>query len=253
MSESLPDFQRTQIAFAASIRDPEGTAPPVDVSCQRMTAYRDLFFSNIENFIATAFPVSKSVLGEEAWRALIRDFYRQHRCRTPLFIEIAAEFLDYLSSERSEVVDPPFLFELAHYEWLELALAVSEEDPPGVGEGFGASIPDANVSLSPVAWPVAYRFPVHHLGPNYKPSAPDGALTFLVVYRNQEDQVRFMELNQVSYGLLQSLGDSPGLTVRKQLLRIAQELQHPAPDKVLEFGVDLIRNLYRKGIVRLFG
>jgi hypothetical protein len=62
-----------------------------------------------------------------------------------------------------------------------------------------------------------------------------------------------MELNQVSYGLLQSLGDSPGLTVRKQLLRIAQELQHPAPDKVLEFGVDLIRNLYRKGIVRLFG
>lgn len=254
MPEFLFDFQRTQAAFAAYIRDPEGVIPPSDVPCQRMAAYRDLFFNNIENFIATAFPVSKSVLGEEAWRSLIRDFYRGHHCKTPLFIEIAEEFLEYLSNERSEEsVDPPFLLELAHYEWVELALAVSEEEPPEAGNASGASILDDCVFLSPVAWPVAYRFPVHRIGPNFKPSAPDGTLTFLVVYRNQEDLVRFMELNQVSYRLLQSLDDSPGLTVREHLLMIAQELQHPEPDMVLEFGVDLIRNVHLKGLIRLLG
>jgi hypothetical protein len=34
---------------------------------------------------------------------------------------------------------------------------------------------------------------------------------------------------------------------------IAHELQHPEPDMVLEFGVDLIRNLHLKGLIRLLG
>ena len=149
MPEFLYDFQRTQAAFAAYIRDPEGVIPPSDVSCQRMAAYRDLFFNNIENFIATAFPVSKSVLGVEAWRSLSRDFYRGHHCKTPLFIEIAEEFLEYLSNERSEeLVDPPFLLELAHYEWVELALAVSEEELPEAGNASGRSILDDCISVA---------------------------------------------------------------------------------------------------------
>ena len=248
------DFQRTQAAFAAYIRDPEGVTPPSDVPSQRMAAYRDLFFNNIENFIATAFPVAKSVVGEQAWRALIRDFFRLHQCRTPLFIGIAEEFLEYLSSEWSgEAVDPPFLLELAHYEWVELALAVSEEELPEASGTFNTSILDLSVSLSRLAWPLVYRFPVHRIGPNFKPAFPDGTLSFLVVYRNREDMVRFMELNQVSYSLLKSFDDSPGLTVRGHLLMIAQELKHQEPDKVLKFGTDLLRDLHLKGLIGFVG
>ena len=254
MPETLPDFQNIQAAFAAHIRDPIGVPSPPDVSAQRMAAYRDLFFNNIESFIATGFPVLKGVMGEDSWRSLIRDFYRDHHCRTPLFIEIAEEFLTYLTNERPETpIDPPFLRELAHYEWVELALAVSEGEPPELREISLTDYLDSCFVLSSVAWPLAYQFPVHKIGPEFRPEQAGVAPTFLVVYRDREDRVRFMEINQGSYELLQSMSESPERTLREHLLSIAQALQHPNPERVLEFGVDLVGQLYRKGIVGLSG
>ncbi len=254
MAEVLPDFQRTQAAFAAYIRDPEHSPRPEGVSDERMMAYRDLFFNNIDNFIATAFPVLRSLLSEEDWRLLIRDFYRRHRCGTPLFIEIAQEFLEYLSNKRqAELIDPPYLLELAHYEWVELALAVSEAESSQERDDLMPRLLDVSATLSPLAWPLAYQFPVHHIGPDFQPSFAGEMPTFLVVYRNREDLVRFMELNQVSYRLLQFVGQSPERTVREQLSMIAEELQHPEPGRVLEFGVNLIKRLHQKGVIGLCG
>lgn len=254
MPETLPDFQRIQAGFSAHIRDPLGVPPPTDVPAQRMAAYRDLFFNNIENFIATGFPVLKGVMGEDAWRSLIGDFYRDHHCRTPLFIGIAEEFLAYLTNERAEnPVDPPFLRELAHYEWVELGLAVSEGEPPQLREVSLMDYLDSCFVLSPVAWPLAYQFPVHQIGPEFRPTQGGTEPTFLVVYRDREDRVRFMEINQGSYHLLQVLAESPERTLREHLLPIAHALQHPDPEGVLDFGVDLVSHLYRKGVVGLRG
>jgi RNA polymerase sigma factor (sigma-70 family) len=46
---------------------------------------------------------------------------------------------------------------------------------------------------SPLAWPLAYRWPVHRLAPGFQPAEPPAVPTFLVVYRDDSDAVRFLE------------------------------------------------------------
>jgi hypothetical protein len=250
MVETLPGFQRTQYAFAAYIRDPEQHPIPADMAPARMGMYRELFFNNIENFIATGFPVLKSILAGERWLALVQDFFSRHRSRTPLFVEIAEEFLAYLREERGELPeDPPFLLELAHYEWVELALAVSEAEAPPPDPVLIADPLAYPVRLSELAWPLAYRFPVHRIGPEFQPAEPPGEPTFLVAYRDFEDAVRFLEVNPVTYRLLELLGESGPLPARDCLTRIAGELRHPDPSAVLGFGADILRGLAGRGVI----
>jgi hypothetical protein len=250
MDENLPKFQRTQHAFAAYIRDPRRHAVPADVAPVRMRMYRELFFNNIENFIASGFPVLKTLLEGERWRALVQDFFARHRNRTPLFVGIAEEFLDYLDNERGRhPEDPPFLRELAHYEWAELALAVAEGEPPSEDPDLLEDPLGRTVHLSEVAWPLVYRFPVHRIGPECQPSEPPGQPTCLVVYRDREDLVRFLETNPVTHRLLELLGERGPCSALDCLTRIAEELGHPEPQRVVACGADLLRGLVERGVI----
>lgn len=248
MGEAVPEFQRVQSAFAAHIRNPSNTAIPPDVSPVRMGVYRELFFNNIESFIATGFPVLKSILAGESWRDLIRDFFARHRSRTPLFVEIAEEFLDYLQNERGGIPeDPPFLLELAHYEWVELALAVSEAEIPATDAV--QDLAARSIRLSGLAWPLAYRFPVHRIGPEFQPAQPPEQPAFLVVYRDRSDAVRFLEINAATYRLLQLLETEGPLPAEECLARIAAEMGHPDPAAVRAFGAEILRGFAERGVI----
>ena len=251
MAETRPDFQRLQYAFAASIRDPDRPAPVPELAQARLNLYRELLFNNIESLIAAGFPALKSILEGESWRALIRDFFARHRSKTPLFIGIAEEFLGYLGSERGErPEDPPFLLELAHYEWAELALAVSEAEPGSSDVALGRGDPlNAILRLSDLAWPLAYRFPVHRIGPDYCPLEPPATGTFLVIHRDADDIVRFLEINPATYRLLHLLEHNRTLTGQAVLRQIASELRHPDPAAVLAFGASTLGELVERGIL----
>lgn len=128
-SPERPGFQQHQYRFAAHIRDPEQQQRPADVDDRRMSIYRDLFYNNVEGFVASAFPVLRSITPDDTWHRRIRRFFADHHCQTPYFAEIAEEFLDWLNKERgAHPDDPPYIRELAHYEWVELALQVSDAD-----------------------------------------------------------------------------------------------------------------------------
>ena len=139
MPEATRPFQRLQYGFAASIRDPENQPRPQGVPAPRMQVYQELIYNNLELFLATGFPVLKATAGDAMWRALIRDFLRCHQSKTPYLAELGEEFLTYLQNERTQIEsDPAFLLELAHYEWVELALLIAEavlpaEDAPVIG------------------------------------------------------------------------------------------------------------------------
>ncbi|NNG12205.1 MAG: DUF2063 domain-containing protein, partial [Halobacteria archaeon] len=57
-----PDFIRRQYEFAAHIRDPKHQPAPADVEDRRMGIYRELFYNNVEGFIAGTFPVLRRIL-----------------------------------------------------------------------------------------------------------------------------------------------------------------------------------------------
>lgn len=239
-----------QRAFAAHIRDPLGQPRPADVEERRIAVYRELVFDNVASLLATTFPVTHAILDDGPWERLIRGFFIHHRCTTPLFHELGQEFLAYLQDVRAgDPQDPPFLLELAHYEWVELALDISEDEPdPTLTDPNGDLLAGTPV-VSPLAWNLNYRFPVHRIGPDHQPAAPDPEPTCLVVYRTRQGQVEFLEINAVTQRLLQLLQEDPDATGLETLTRIAQELSHPRPEQVIEAGRQLCADLRRRNIL----
>lgn len=245
-----PPFMRLQYAFAAHVRDPARNPPPPGIEARRMAVYRESFYNNIDGFLARSFPVLRRITPDEAWHALVRDYFARHRAHTPLFHEIPNEFLAYLRHERgTRAGDPPFLLELAHYEWVELVLSLSEQDIDWSGVDPQGDLLEGVPVRSPLVRPLSYAFPVHRIGPRYLPDTPGAEPTRLIVYRDRRDEIGFLEINAASARLLELLDQNPHLTGRSVLQRIARELNHPAPDTVLRGGLDTLRELLRRDIV----
>jgi len=241
---------QAQYRFAAHVRDPDHAPRPKDVEDRRMAIYRELFYNNVEGFLDNGFPVLRSITPDGHWHKMVRDFFSRHRSHSPLFMEIPREFLVYLEKERGEVEgDPAFLWELAHYEWVEMALSIAEdpdEDPAVDPEG---DLLEGSPAVSALAWPLSYQFPVHRIGPDFLPDAPGEEATHLVVYRDSSDEVGFIELNTVSARLLGLLLEDKTRTGRDVMQQIVEELQHPNLDAVVAGGREILEKWRELGIV----
>jgi hypothetical protein len=244
------NLRSLQTRFAAHIRDPENHAAPADVEDRRMEIYRQLFFNNINKFLASNFPVLRQLYDDEAWRQLARDFYTEHRCHTPLFPELPKEFLRYLQDQRKDRPgDPAFLLELAHYEWVELALSMDENELDDTVANSTGDLMEEVPVLSPLAWPLSYRFPVHQIRPGFEPETPPEQATHILVYRDRNDKVKFMQLNDVSRLLLNLLQENRGLTGLELLTEIASSIDHPDSSVVIDNGEKLLQDLRSKDVI----
>lgn len=245
----MPEFQQYQFAFAARIRDPRANPKPFGVPAGRMKVYEQLLFNNLESFLLACYPVLRKVLGKRRWTALVRDFFAQHRCRSPLFRQIAEEFLRYLCDERpAQPGDLHFMQELAHYEWIELALSISDlEADPHTFDPSGHLL-DAPLILNPVMARLAYRFPVHRISPRYKPQQPGAQPNLIAAFRDASFSVQFVTLNQASFHLLEIL-EQEACTGRQALEKMVAELGHANPEEVLAGGQATLENLRQAGAI----
>jgi hypothetical protein len=237
-----------QLALGAWIRDPGNVSAPHGVDPRRLKVYADLFFNNVSSLLASTFPVIREVLGDDGWRALIRGFLREHDARTPVFTELARELLRYLDV-RAEAGgnDPHWLRELAHYEWVELALQLSDERPTDVPHDPSGDLRIGVPMLSPLAWPLAYDWPVHRIAPGALPVAP--ATTLLLLHRDPAGAVRFHELGPVAFHLLHRMGGD-GRDSGEALLRaLAAEARAPDVPAFVDEGLALLERYRGEGIV----
>jgi len=239
-----------QTRFAGHIRDPRAVAAPDGIEDRRMAVYRNLFFNNISNFLSSNFPVLRSLFTDPEWTALCRDFYSGHRCHTPLFPELPREFLKYLQDQRADREDdPPFLLELAHYEWVELALSLDEtETGPNLADPEGDLLHGIPV-MSPLVWPLSYRYPVHRICAEYQPQSPPREATHLLVWRRADYEVKFMQLNETTMLLVQRLKENTTMTGLGILEKVAATIRHPKPGVVVEAGTALLKELKEKQVI----
>ena len=103
--------------------------------------------------------------------------------------------------------------------------------------------------LSPLAWHLAYRFPVHRISPDYQPQQPGDMPTCLVVYRDRDDAVGFLEINSVTKRLLELIDAGTNRTGNELLACIAAEMSHPRPDVVIRGGAGILHGLLQKQIL----
>jgi len=210
-----------------------------------MKVYNELLYNNTESFLLGCFPVLRRCLGERRWNRLVREFFRVHRSHTPYFRQIPEEFLQFLQNEWSRPDDyPEWLLELAHYEWIELALGVSNREPEVAVDPDGDLLAGVPV-LNPVLANLAYAWPVQRIRPRarLKPET-----TCLLLFRDADDTVRFSALNPFSARLI-ALLEAGGKTGREALLQVAEESGHPDPDAVVAGGVALLAGLRAQGAI----
>jgi uncharacterized protein len=256
ISVAPPDMDDTlaaqQDALAAHIRDPERVPPPPGIEERRLKIYRELFFNNVEGMLAGNFPVLRKLYGDDGWSHLIRAFYRDHDCQTPLFTELAREFLRYLDARADTDAgrdDPPWLRELAHYEWVELALQISEARNDETPHDPRGDLLEGRPLVSPLAWPLAYVWPVHRIGPDYRPDAPPETPTLLMLRRESDGTVSFHALTPLSFRLLQRLDETPDLSGQQQLLALAAEAGAVDPAGFLHEGGAMLARMRAEGTI----
>lgn len=239
------DLRTSQMKMARFLRNPTAEAAPEGIEARRLQVYLDLVYNNIEGFIRGGFPVLHSLYDDQDWHGLVRQFIDVHRCHTPYFLEISQEFLRFLMEDfEPRECDPPFMAELAHYEWVELALDVSQDSFPVSAPMTSAA--STIVVLSPLAWVLGYEWPVHQIGPGFKPEAP-GEPCYLVVYRDASDTVQFMALNAATARLLELVRDGSH-SVETLVNLLAEELNMPAAS-LLEFGAQQLNQLCEQGVI----
>ena len=247
---STENFKAVQYAFTRHMRDPENNPSPEGIEDRRIGIYRELVYNNIESFIANSFPVLRKITADEQWHEMLRDYVCRHQAHTPLFPRMPLEFIQYLEHERQgKAEDPPFMLELAIYEWAEISISLDtrEIDMDGIDvEGdLLAGIP----VLNPIIMPQTYQYPVHQISPDYLPDIPPEVPTYLLVYRRRDDEVGFLELNPVSARLVECIQGNNDKTGQQLLEGIAEELKHPEPQVVINGGLEIMRDMHTKDIL----
>lgn len=252
MSAETPEFQRYQQAFTARLRDPQHQPLPAGVSPDRMAVYEEIVFNNLFESVSACFPITRSMLGESTWLNLVRAFMREYAANSPLFRSIPEQFLHYLNLPENNltVALPSYFSSLCHYEWVELHIASFPADSTGTKSTESENISDVDLAnerprFTPAMMLLEYDYAVHKISPSH---LPEQKSTQLLVYRNRDDQVQFMELNAVTYRLI-SLLQNQGLTCKQALTLVAKELQHPQPESIMGFGLALLNELKHKGII----
>jgi len=245
------DFQAMQYAFAAHIRDPQNVAAPEGIEDRRMAVYRKLFFNNLYNLLGTMFPVLRKIHSDDQWRRMIRQFMQKHLAETPYFLQLPEEFLSFLENEfEPGPEDHAFLLELAHYEYAELALSISTEENSMDGIDLDGDLLKRTPVKSVLAWSYAYQYPVHRISPGFLPAEAAEQPVYLALYRDDDDKVRFLELNAVTAGLLDAIENNPDQHSGEQLLRqLAAKINYPDVDALIGHGADALNEMRQLDIL----
>jgi hypothetical protein len=247
-ARSIPEFQKYQFSFAGHIRDPKSNKRPQGVLARRMTVYNQLLLKNISSLVSPCFPVARAVLGSRKWKALIREFLSSHRCRSPYFRQLPEEFLQFMRERESVSREPDFLNYLLHYEWVELALGLSNKDSGVSDIDVAGDLRSGCPALTPVHTLLTYPYAVHRIGKHFQPTVAEQEETCLLVFRDQRDVVRFIELNSASARLV-ALIEPGDLTGNQAVEQAVSELGRRTSAGAIEGGHALIENLRHEGAI----
>ena len=233
--------------IARYVRSP-GTHPgPPGIEPRRLKLYGDLLFNNVEGLLSGNFPVIRQTLGDADWHALVQRFFAIHRSQTPLFTQIGLELIDFLATPEGQDPRRPWLAELAHYEWAELGLQLSDATPtPHDPDGdLLAGVP----LLSSLAWPRAYAWQVSRIGPDFQPDTAPLEPTLVLLQRDRDGKVQFSALSPLLFQLLERISANTTCSGRELLQQLAHEAGQEDVDGFIDAARPLLLQLHEKGVL----
>ena len=211
-----------------------------------MRLYENLFYANLERFLATGFPALKKMLGGDHWRKLVRAFYHRHPCQTPYFREIRQEFVAYLQAGNHHEL-PDFLVELAHYEATERSLQAAEDPPAPPNLDPAGDLLHQPVVVSPLIRLLSYRHPVHALAAGGPAAAPSPRPTFLIACRRGDGEVKMLACNALTHRVVELLREE--VSGQQALDTLAAEMPNINGTRLQIQGAAILNRLRRAEVL----
>ena len=239
MSDSL---QRMQNAFSHAARGHKQTGSP-EFDEKRLAIYQRLLLNNLNEVVSPCFPILLSILPSDTWWDILEDFFKHYRVTTPVFHELPFFMVEYL--QHHPIEGYPFAYELAHYEWIELEVELSEPER-NHSETGAISLLEQVWRLSNTARLLEYNYEVDKISTDYRPH--EAVKTYLLVYQI-EDEVAFLKLNELSFQLLSMmLNESMSA---KDIIHLLCET-HPQLNEtdLISACIPLITDLFDEQILR---
>lgn len=215
------------------------------------THFINLSVAETEVLVGRALPVTRGVLTEACWWALIRDFCALYYCCEPELHKVAEEVLDYLDGEHrgGKPGFPAFLCDLVHHEWLKLALrTVAPDDAAAPVLADGDLLTGVPV-LAARVWVASYDYPVRSISADYAAIRPLPAPQRLLARCDERDCLHWLELDEFAAGLIDDLEHDPLRNGYGLLSAAAARAELPIAE-ALTRGVPLLERLRALGILR---
>lgn len=245
---SLVNFQKY---YGARVRNPDSTPLTNDIAPRRSEVYESLLFNNICGYISNCFPVATSIIDEQKWQQLCRDYFTEWRSHTPYFSQIPKTFIDFIEYKLAADSDyqqlPPWFTELIDYEWLELevdtcnAVAINTYTHSDE-QSFDTQAP---LSTAPTLRLKQFQWPVHTISPVQIPEQE--APSFLLLYRNSEHKVEFMAVNAMTFALLEIISQA-NCSAKDAIAELAT-LTGNDPVQFEAFAIPLVAEFVANGLL----
>lgn len=232
------ELRHFQLSLGKYLRSPETETLPFGIEPRRARIYEELLFNNICGFMNNCFPVAKSLVDDKAWTDLIRAFFTHWRATSPLFKDIPEEFLQFLQQSELLKQRPLWFFDLMHYEWVELYIDTANIQSP-------ARQPE-KLTLNQPVMPLIYEWPVHKICQAFQPV--EKQQTCLIVYRDPDNKVRFIETNAATILLLNMLAQEP-LEKRRLFENLAQAFNRPCDKAFIGYCEAIVDDLLQQFVL----
>lgn len=239
MSDALKQLQN---AFSHAARGHEATQS-FDLEKRRLSIYQELLLNNLHEVISPCFPVLLSILPTDIWWEILKDFLKHYRVTTPIFHELPFFMVKYL--ETHPIPEYPFAYELAHYEWVELEVELSE--PQKTSQAKGAiSLLEQPWQLSGTARLLEYNYEVDKISLDYQPQT--AVKTYLIVYQ-MEGEVEFLKINELSFQLLTMMLQE-SMSARAIIQMLSDMYPQLNENELISACIPLITQLYDEQILQ---
>jgi hypothetical protein len=215
---------------------------------QRFLIYRRLVHNRLRAAAKDFIPRAAARRGNEAFIADFAAFMEASASKSPYLRDVPGEFVTWVLPRWAADPDlPPFLGDLARHELLEGEV---RNDPGGGEPSTGKAIDlDAPLRFDGSCRLMHYDWAVHKLPyATDDRTEPEHRSTHLLVYRDPEARVRYLELTPWASAVLSALLDERD-TVKAGLVAAAARLGEPLDDDKLAKAAMLFADLAERSVL----
>lgn len=255
--EAMHDLVQDPSALAATERDAgawlgergvarEDAEAMHALGAKRLTLYRRLVRRGLESAIRIQIPRTAARVGDR-FADDVRNFFDEEMPVSHYLRDVAFEFVDWVGPRwREDAAVHAYLVDLARHELVAFDVA---------GSPARRSAPvrpelslEESVVFDPVAKIVRYDHAVHRLrAAEDATDVPEAVATSLLVYRDEEHDVRYLELTRLAARIVERLME--GEVLGEAIQRAAVDEGTPLEPTILDGAARVLADLAERGVL----